>query len=181
MRTSSVAKEYAKALFLMAKHLGKIDQIEEDLEEFTRLAEKNKAINNFLLAPQLSAETKKETLGKALKGKVDNDLFRFLIVLIEKRRQDCLAEIYASYRDELNKYYNRLEVFIESAVDLTDTERETLISKLSGHLKRKILFRSTVNPGLLGGLVCRIGDVVYDGSIRRRLERLSSQMLKAKI
>ncbi|HUU28099.1 MAG TPA: ATP synthase F1 subunit delta [archaeon] len=181
MRTSSIAKEYAKALFLLARRSGKIDLIGEELEEFTRLVEKNKPVKNFLLAPQIGIEKKMKALEKALSGKVDNELFKFLMVLAERRRQEFLAEICAFYQEELDKYYNQLQVFVESAVGLTDTECETLASSLSRHLKRKIMVKSTVNPHLLGGLVCRIGDVVYDGSLRRRLERLSYQMLKAKI
>ncbi|MEA1997675.1 MAG: F0F1 ATP synthase subunit delta [Gemmatimonadota bacterium] len=181
MITSSVAKEYAKALFMLAKRSGKIDRIGEELKELSRLVERNETVKNFLLAPQLSAETKLVVLDKALSGRVDNDLYKFLMVLTAKHRQGLLAEISAIYRAELNRHYNRIEVSISSAVELTDKENESLASRLSRHLEREILIRSTVDPRLLGGLVCRIGDVVYDGSLRNRFERLSNQMLKAKI
>ena len=181
MRISSVSKEYAKALFLLAKHTGKLDEIGDELESFNALVERSKPIKNFLLAPQLSAETKIEALKRALSGKVSEELLKFLLVLTQKRRQDHLAGLCASYHEELNRYYNQVEVFIESAVDLTDMEQNALVTRLSEHLERKIVAKAKVNPDLLGGLVCRIGDVVYDGSLRRQIQRLSIQMLKAKI
>lgn len=181
MRTSPVSKEYAKALFLLARREGKLDEIGDELESFNALVESNKPIKNFLLAPQLSAETKVEMLKHALSGKVSEELLKFLLVLIQKRRQDHLAGICTSYHEELNRFYNRVEVFIESAVDLTDKEQNTLVTRLSEHLERKVVAKAEVNPGLLGGLVCRIGDVVFDGSLRRQIQQLSIQMLKAKI
>lgn len=181
MRTSSVSKEYAKALFLLAKREGKLDEIGDELESFNALVESNKPIKNFLLAPQINAETKVEMLKHALSGKVSEELLKFILVLIQKRRQDHLAGICTSYHEELNRFYNRVEVFIESAVDLTDKERNALVTKLSEHLERKVVAKAEVNPDLLGGLVCRIGDVVFDGSLRRQIQQLSIQMLKAKI
>jgi F-type H+-transporting ATPase subunit delta len=181
MRTSAVSKEYAKALFLLAKRKGKLDEIGTELDSFNQLVESNKPIKNFLLAPQLSAETKVKALKQALSGRVSQELFKFLLVLTEKRRQDYLSSICASYHDELNKFHNQVDVFIESAVDLTEKEKDKLVTRLSEHLKRKVVARLKVNPGLLGGLICRIGDMVYDGSLRRRIQRLSMRMLKAKI
>ena len=181
MRTSAVSKEYAKALFLLARRQDKLDEICAELDSFNHLVESNKQIKNFLLAPQLSAETKVKALKKALSGRVSEELFKFLLVLTEKRRQDYLSSICASYHDELNRFHNQVEVSVESAVDLTENEKDKLVTRLSEHLKRKVVARVKVNPGLLGGLVCRIGDVVYDGSLRRRVQRLSMQMLKAKI
>jgi F-type H+-transporting ATPase subunit delta len=120
-------------------------------------------------------------LKHALSGKVSEELLKFILVLIQKRRQDYLAGICTSYHEELNRFYNRVEVFIESAVDLTDKEQNALVTRLSEHLERKVVAKAEVNPDLLGGLVCRIGDVVYDGSLRRQIQQLSIKMLKAKI
>ena len=113
--------------------------------------------------------------------RIEEGIFKFLMVLTERHRQALLAEMCATYKAELDKYYNRVEVSVESTVDLNDKERKSLSSKLSGYLKRDVVLKIDVNPRLLGGLVCRIGDVVYDGSLRRRLDLLSNQMLKAKI
>jgi len=181
MRTSSVSKEYAKALFLLARREDKPDEIGQELDCFNQLVESNKPIKNFLLAPQLSTETKVKALKRALSGRVSQELLKFLLVLVDKRRQDYLAGICASYHDELNKFYKQVEVSVESAVDLTEQEKNELVTRLSEHLKKKVVARVKVNPSLLGGLICRIGDVVYDGSLRRRAQRLSMQMLKAKI
>lgn len=181
MNTSPVAREYAKALFMLASRNRTIDQVSEELDAVTRLVESDPRLKNFLLAPSLSTEARMESVGRALQGRVGQDLYRFMMVLISKRRQDSLAQINIAYRDELDRHYNRIEVAVESAVELTEPERESLVKRLSKQLERQVVLHSSINPRLLGGLVCRIGDTVFDGSLRRRFQLLAEQMLKAKI
>ena len=181
MNISSVSKEYAKALFLLGKLTGKLEEIEAELNSFNELVEGQRPLKNFLLMPQLSAESKVEVLKKALSGRVSPELMKFLLVLTEKRREAQLAGICASYREEMNRFYKRLEVRIESAVELTGEEKEGLRAGLSKHLNLNVLMHASIDTRLIGGLVCHIGDTVYDGSIRRRIQRLANLMLKAKI
>jgi F-type H+-transporting ATPase subunit delta len=180
MNNNAVAKEYAKALFLLASRTERIDRIAQDFADFAGLVKKSGELRRFLEVPQLSAETKKELLERNLRGRVDEYFLKFLLVLIDKRRQDQLLEIQAAYETELDRFYNRIEVAAESAVELTESERGSLIARLTGHLGRTVVLKLKVDPRLLGGLVCRIGDMIYDGSIRRRIDRLCHQMLTAK-
>ena len=178
MNTSPAEKEYAKALFMLAERTGKIEKIAREFADLYELIESNPKVKFFLLAPQLSAEKKHRLLKVALEGRVDEHLFKFLQVLIDKRRQDLLAGIYRAYNDQVNEHFNRVEAFTSSAVELTEKERGSLIDSFSKHLGLSVVLKASVNPHLLGGLVCRIGDTVYDGSLRGKLVRLGQQILK---
>ena len=178
MSTSPAEKEYAKALFMLARHTDKIEKIAEEFAAVVELVESNRQVKYFLLAPHLSTKKKHRLLKTAFEGRVDEHLFKFLQVLIDKRRQELLAGIYKAYTDQVDQHFNRVEAFATSAVELTEKERDSLIAGLSKHLDRSVLLRASVDPGLLGGLVCRIGDTVYDGSLRGRLTRLGEQILK---
>ncbi|MEA2062538.1 MAG: F0F1 ATP synthase subunit delta [Gemmatimonadota bacterium] len=178
MITSAAEKEYAKALFMLALRTDKIDTIGEEFAELVQLVEGNRTIKNFLLAPQLSAKKKHRLIKTAFEGRIDKHLFKFLQVLIDKRRQDLLTGIYEAYTGQVNEHYNRVEVSASSAVELTGEEREALKSKFSRHLDRTVVIKTTVDPSLLGGLVCQIGDKVLDGSLRGKLERMGRQILK---
>jgi F-type H+-transporting ATPase subunit delta len=179
MINTAAAKEYARALFLLARRTGRIEEIAADFEAFIRLLESDPKLRLFLLAPQISAENKRLAFQEALDGKGDENFLRFLLVTINKRRHDILTGINEAYREELNCYYNRQDIEVATAVELTGSEKERLSARLAGRLGKKIALRTKVDPHLLGGLVCRIGDVVYDGSLRRRIDRLYHQMLKA--
>jgi F-type H+-transporting ATPase subunit delta len=178
MSTSAAEKEYAKALFMLARRTDKIDKIAEEFGALVELVERNKPVKYFLLAPQVCAEKKHRMLKAALAGRVDEHLFKFLQVLVDKRRQDLLPGIYEAYTDQVNEHFNRVEAFATTAVELTAKEREALTEKLAEHLERSVMLRLRVDPGLLGGLVCRIGDTLYDGSLRGKLDRLGEQILK---
>ena len=179
MINTAAAKEYARALFLLARRTARIEEIASDFEAFIRLLETAPKLRLFLLAPQISSDKKCRAFREALEGKVDDNFLRFLLVTISKRRHGILEGINEAYREELNGYYNRQDVEVATAVELTGSEQEKLSAGLSGRLGKKVELKTKVDPHLLGGLVCRIGDVVYDGSLRRRIDRLYHQMLKA--
>ena len=178
MSNSAAEKEYAKALFMLAQRTDKIEQIGDQFAQVVELIQGNRTVKYFLLAPQVSAKKKHRLLKGAFEGRIDEHLFKFLQVLVDKRRQDIMPGICDSYSDQVNQHFNRVEAFASSAVKLTDKERSDLIDRLSRHLGRSVLLRTKVDPGLLGGLICRIGDTVYDGSLRGRLLRLGRQILK---
>ncbi len=181
MRTTTVSKEYARALFMLARREDKLDRVGAQLAAFIELVHAHKLIGGFLLAPQISTDTKIEVLRKALTGKLEPEVVKFLLVTCAKRRLDQLEAIGADYEELLNKHYNRIEVTATSARALTESEQKSLASKIAAHLKQEVVIRASVDSSLVAGLVCRIGDVVYDGSLRRRIQLLSNQMLKAKI
>ena len=181
MITSTVAREYAKALFQFAKQTDKLDAIGAELDSFTALVKSDRRIRNFLLAPSLAMEKRIASLKKAFSGRVSEQFLKFLLVLCIKRRQDQLEGICTAYNENLYRYYRRIEVIVDSAVELSEAESRLLADMLAARLERTVVIKATVDRNLLGGLVCRIGDVVYDGSLRRKLVRLSEQMLKAKL
>jgi F-type H+-transporting ATPase subunit delta len=177
MRTSAADKEYAKALFMLAQRTEKIDKIADEFAQVVELIESNRMVKFFLLSPRVNAEKKHKLQKSAFEGRIDEHLFKFLQVLIDKRRQDLMPGIYEVYTGLVNEHYNRVEAFAVSAVELTESERTSLIDRLSKHLDRSVVLRDSVDPGLLGGLICRIGDTVYDGSLRGKLDRLGQQIL----
>lgn len=181
MRTTTVSKEYARALFMLARREDKLDQVGAQLAAFIELVRAHELVGKFLLAPQIGTKTKVEVLRKALTGKLGTEVIKFLLVTCVKRRLDQLEAIGADYGELLNRHYNRLKVTVTSAIALTESEQKSLAGKISAHLKQEVVIKAGVDSSLVAGLVCRIGDVVYDGSLRRRIQLLSNQMLKAKI
>ncbi|MBW7995230.1 MAG: ATP synthase F1 subunit delta [Candidatus Glassbacteria bacterium] len=181
MRTTTVSKEYARALFMLARREDKLDEVGAELAVFVELVRTHELVGRFLLAPQISTDAKLEVLRKALTGKLGPEVVKFVLVTCTKRRLDQLEAIGADYQELLNRHYNRLEVTATSARPLSDEEKQSLADRLAARLKRQVIIRASVDKSLVAGLVCRIGDVVYDGSLRRRIQLLSNQMLKAEI
>ena len=73
---------------------------------------------------------------------------------------------------------NRRRVSVRSAVPLTDAQRAALEDSLARSLGATPILTAAVDPALLGGLVVQVGDVVYDGSVRNRLEQLRHRLIQ---
>jgi F-type H+-transporting ATPase subunit delta len=97
-------------------------------------------------------------------------------VLAENHRLLLLPEIAAHYEQFRSVVENTVDVEVTSAVPLNDAQAQKLKQALSTRLKREVHMRTAVDSALLGGAVLRAGDLVIDGSLKGRLERLATEL-----
>jgi F-type H+-transporting ATPase subunit delta len=97
-------------------------------------------------------------------------------LLAQNKRLDVLPEITAQYEMLRAQYENELDVQVTSAVSLSESQRTKLAEALKTRFKRDVRMTTAVDPNLLGGAVIRAGDLVIDGSINGRLQRLASEL-----
>jgi F-type H+-transporting ATPase subunit delta len=109
-------------------------------------------------------------------GKVDGKIRNFLDELVRNRRLGLLPEVAAMFETMRNDVENVADVQITSAVALNDAQRQRMADALKKRLKKEVRLRCDVDASLIGGAVIRSGDLVIDGSLRARLEALSSAM-----
>jgi F-type H+-transporting ATPase subunit delta len=115
-----------------------------------------------------------EVAGAALDAGMQN----FVRVLAENHRLLLLPEISAHYEELRAAVENTLDVEVISAVTLSDAQTDKLRQSLSTRLKRTVRMQNSVDPTLLGGAVVRAGDLVIDGSLKGRLERLATELTR---
>ena len=104
-------------------------------------------------------------------------LLNFLKVTARHGRLDCLRQIRAAARELFNQMRGRVEVTVETASAITQQLMGQIEQHLTLALGRQVDLCCNVNPNLLGGLVLRVGDTVYDGSLSQRLERMRGDTL----
>ena len=100
----------------------------------------------------------------------------FVRVLAENHRLLLLLEIAAHYEQFRSAVENTVDVEVTSAVPLNEAQAQKLKQALSTRLKREVHMRIAVDSALLGGAVVRAGDLVIDGSLKGRLERLATEL-----
>ena len=101
----------------------------------------------------------------------------FVQTVAEARRLNCLPEIAAlfdSYKDDAEGI---ADVTVTSAAQLDDKEQQLLTAAMARRLKREVRLHCTIDPDLIGGAVLRSGDLVIDGSVRGRLERIANELV----
>lgn len=177
-----LGKVYAKALLGAADRAGVTDLVLEELQSL--LGDVLRKLPNFAAAlesPRLSHEEKLALLDRAFGGRMNPLLLNFLKVVSRHGRLDCLPAIEREARRLYNEQRGRIEVRVRTAEPLDGELLQTINDRLSAALHSELDLTSDVDPGLLGGVVVRVGDTVYDGSVANRLERLRTTALaKAK-
>jgi len=163
---------YGNALFQAAKDTGKVGLISEEAAGIIKIFEAVPDLPAFLNSPAIAAILKKEFLESTLDGKICDELFNFLCILIDKGRTRHFAKIIGAYTDLINKeegfaYGKILSVGLLSEERLKRFEKET--GKL---LDLNVKLENLSAPDLIGGVKIFIDGKVIDASVKNRLKDL---------
>ena len=170
---SSIARPYAQAVFELAKDSGHYGPWSEALEFLAKVAaDKDMAalFSNPRVSRQQAADIVIELLGEAV-GDEPKNLVR---LLAQNRRLQALSAILKQYELLRAEAERTIRAELESALPISDEEQRRIAGALKTRLGREVELVVTTNRELVGGAVIRAGDLVIDGSIRARLERLAA-------
>jgi ATP synthase F1 delta subunit len=174
----AIAQVYARSLFEVAQERGVLDQVREQLGQFTEAMQGNRELQVFFFSPYFSTEEKKNGLKRAIEG-AEPTFMNFLEVLVERHRMPAIFRIQARYEGLWDDANQLLPVQITSAVALEDSTVQSIGERIGGQTGRKVTLTSTVDPDILGGIVLRVGNFILDASIRNRLNQLRKQVAQA--
>lgn len=166
---------YAKALLGATEKQGNTDAVLGELESLVHdVLDKLPQFAAALRTPRIATEEKIAILQKAFGGKMSPVLLNFLKVAAEHSRLDCLPSIAQESRKLVNQLRGRVAVKLQSAQPLNNQLRDLIVARLQTLLGREVDLQASVDSELLGGLVVRVGDTVYDGSLANKLNRMRS-------
>ncbi|GAV22207.1 ATP synthase F1 subunit delta [Carboxydothermus pertinax] len=171
MKSLAVAKRYASALFELAREKGALEKVAHDFELLEKTLNDNPEVKKLLENPVLIPAAKKELFTEIFPG-LDSITRSFLKLLVDKRREVYLPEIIALFAEKLREERGELLVLVESARELKGDLANLIKEKLSSLSGKKVALKVSTNPELIGGIVVRVGNKVYDGSIKNQLYRL---------
>lgn len=175
-RGTVAAKRYAKALFKLAQEQGLAAETEQQLQAVAEAVEQDAEIRAFLAAPGIANETKVNVLSSAFGGKALDIVLQTIRLLLERGRQGELPALLAAYRQVSGSALGRADAVVTSAKPLSEEEKAQLAARFGSLIGKTVRVENIVDEALLGGLTVRIGDTLYDGSLRSKLDRLSKQL-----
>jgi F-type H+-transporting ATPase subunit delta len=181
MQETTVARSYAEALLDLAVADGEPQLYAGLLQQFVGLLETEPEIRAFLETPRIEPDEKKRVISEVFAGKIPDRLLRFLLVVIDKRRQRLLPSIAAEFSDLVDEHSGRVRVEITTAAEPDEALQAELSRRLGQVFEREVLARYRVNPRIIGGIIVRVGDRILDGSIRHRLQMLRRSLMKAEL
>lgn len=172
---STLARPYARAAFEYARNAGELTQWAEQLATAAAVAS-DSVVEGMLGDPALTAQQQAKTLSDICGDSIGAQARNFVAILADNKRLPLLPEIYNLFEQYKANQEKSVDVEVISAFDLADEMRDKLARGLGAKLEREVKVRTSTDSNLLGGVLIRAGDLVIDGSVRGRLNKLAEAM-----
>jgi len=180
MVSRNIARRYAKGLLDAAVDAGESadeQQMSEQVSSMSQVVESHEGLQFVLINPAIGGERKAGILAEIAERMRLHPLLRsFLRLLAEKERLDHLHLIAEVFNDLVDEHRGVVTAEVATPLELESPQAAAVQQRLATALGCDVRLKTRTEPELLGGLVTRIGDVVYDGSLRSHLSRIRRQL-----
>jgi F-type H+-transporting ATPase subunit delta len=179
LKTATIARNYAEALLAAAEQKGgsAVEAFGHLMDGLAGAIQADPTIAIVLESPRVAKAVKARLLADALEAVAPAELVRFLHAVVRRGRQGLLGEIAQQYQALVDQKANRVHAGVTVSTTPDEALTRRIVEQLSRVLGKEVRAHVKADPGILGGVVVRIGDRVYDGSLRRRLTILRRRML----
>ena len=172
MANLRIANRYAEALLVAADELHILKNVSDDLTLIQRIMKESREFQLFLKSPVIKKEKKLAVCKATFESSVQPLTFQFLSLLIEKEREDVLPSIIEAFFKQQDEILGIVHVRVRTAAELSQQQTAQLKQRFEAYSQKKVLIDQSVDTQLIGGFVARIGDTVFDGSVRQQLKLL---------
>ena len=173
----SASLQYANALADVALQQGAAEPVLKQLNDFAGAYAESAELRNFLASPAITIK-EKHAVAEKLSARLGASkiLRNFLFLVIDHRRTLMIPELAEAFQAVIRERHGVAEAAVTSAVELSAAQKKTLGQSLEKKTGKKIEAQYAVDAKLLGGVVVRIGDTVYDGSLQHRLNEMRAKL-----
>ena len=173
----SASLQYANALADVALAQGAADATLKQLNDFRAAFSESEELRSFLASPAVPREAKHGAIEKiAARIGAGKIIHNFLFLVADHRRMHILPKIVAAFEQVVRQRQGIAEAEISSAIELSAAQRKRFSQILERLTSKQIQAKFSLNPKLLGGVVVRVGDTIYDGSVRNSLDEMRARL-----
>jgi F-type H+-transporting ATPase subunit delta len=173
----SAALEYANALADIALAQGAAEPAQKQLGDFGAAYAESAELRNFLASPGVPREAKHAVIEKIAARLGASKIVRnFLFVIVDNRRTMLFPEVFRAFQEVIRKRLGIAEAEVSSAMELSAAQKAELSRRVGQMTGQRVETKYVVDGNLLGGAVVRIGDTIYDGSVRGQLNALRAKL-----
>lgn len=171
-------RRYALALYEVAEERAKTEEFIKDLGDILNIINGNEELLELIRHPKLSTTKKKELFENIFRGKTDEEVLSFLLLLIEKNRLLNLKGIIEEIKKIHLERNQTLLALVKTVVPLLPDEKNDLIRKLELKYNKKIILNEEIDKDIIGGVYVRVGNDVIDGTIKTKFDEIRKMTLK---
>jgi len=172
MSNLRIAYRYAEALIATAEELHILKNVSDDLADIQLIISSSREFQLFLKSPIVKKEKKRQVFEATFGKSVQPLTLQFISLLAEKGREDALQSIIESFFRLQDEILGIVNVSVKSATELSLQQTAQLEQRFETYSKKKVRINVAIDSQLIGGFVARIGDTMFDGSVKRQLELL---------
>lgn len=176
MTNLGVARRYAQALYQEAEQEGVTARVDEDVAFIRASIEGSRELLSVFASPMFSRQKKEAVLRSLFEARISPLSFRFLMLMVEKQRENTFPAVTKAYMELRDRQTGLSEAHVKTAVPLSPEDEAKLGQSIARMTGRQIRLLVTLDPSLIGGVVIRVGDIVYDGSVRNQLSVLRERL-----
>jgi F-type H+-transporting ATPase subunit delta len=172
-----IPKRYGKALAEVSFKLGQHERVGQELSQFDELLNRNPELQLFYTNPAISLPKKRAATNELLaRLEFCKETSNFILVLIDNHRVGYFGEICKAFREALNERLGVVQADVTTAFEVESEIQAQLGQKLEDLTRKRVLLKFGISPELIGGVITRIGDTIYDGSVRQQLELIKNRL-----
>jgi F-type H+-transporting ATPase subunit delta len=176
-----VSSRYSEAFFELALQDGQLDTLAKDAQLVLDMLAQDAAssdgqLGGFLYHPQISEDSKTSVVDEALRGKVSDELLGLVVILIRKQRERELVPVLESFLKKVDEHNELAEAHVTSAVPIDESRLETIRGILSEKFGKKIVIRTSIDKGLIGGFKVLILGYSFDRTIETSINELTASV-----
>jgi F-type H+-transporting ATPase subunit delta len=173
----SASHQYANALADVALEQNAAGAALAQLNDFASAYKESAELRNFLASPAVTSKEKHAVVEKLAARLGESKIVRnVLFLVVDHHRTHMFGELAEVFQTVIRERQGIAEAKVTSATELTEAQKKGLAQTLEKKTGKKIEAKYAVNKNLLGGVVVRIGDTVYDGSLRHRLNEMRAKL-----
>ena len=179
MKSITIARNYAEALLLAAEagSKGAVELYGRLMDAVAGAVQADERIAVALDSPRVAKATKAALLERALGDVTPPEFVRFLQAVVRRGRQGLFGEIAYEYQALVDLKLDRVHAGVVLVEEPDARLEKQIVERLSAALGKDVRAHFRADRGIIGGVVVRVGDRIYDGSLRRKLALLRRKML----
>ncbi|TDI70502.1 MAG: ATP synthase F1 subunit delta [Bacteroidetes bacterium] len=171
-----IARRYAQALKEEADGLGIIEKVDDDVALIRESLNASRELLKFFESPIISREKKASVVSELFGDRVEKTTLQFLLLMVEKRREYAFSQVVRAYLALRDEQRGVVSVSVRVARAMGEEEEKELVAAIEKMIQKTVRLESSVDESLMGGLVVRVGDTVYDGSFSNQLQTLRERL-----
>jgi len=176
MSEITIARRYAQALNEQAAQAGVLEQVDADINLISNALADSRELRSFFSSPIISREKKGQVVKALFEEHIQAVTMTFMTLLVDKRREGIFPTVVSSFGELRDEQLGVTAVTVRTAYELSADDRAALETELQSLTGKQVRLETKVDASIMGGIVIRVGDTVYDGSITNQLATLRERL-----